>query len=587
MSALPVLESNGARRIAKRRWAIPIHVCRVCLFVAVLILIRQKHIAFRTARSDSERLNQIELSELELSLPESARMLPWDPNKQSRCIVDENNQPISTAIQTSPASDSVIGYLGPTNLVVVLNPEQKIVDVKILESEDTKEHVGAIENKRSFLDQYEGLSWSRPEHWPEIDAVSGATLTSYAIMQSMSKRAGLEPSGLKFPNGITESEIRSCLGNQLGADWVAESKLKSDQLLQISTDSGANKRPIGYLVRTSPSADSLLGYQGPTDSLMILDRQMQFVDIQIRSSFDNEPYVRYVKEDHYMSEILAGKTLQEIASVSDNVYEGVSGATMTSLNVWDSVRLTAAEVADSLEQVHRGKRHLAWGGFAIGWRDIATAAVCLVAITMGLSKLRTHKRMRFYFLIVVVVYLGFISGDMLSQALLVGWTQHGLPISVAPGLVLLCLSALLVPMFSKHNIYCNHTCPMGAIQQLSKNRIGRKVRLPRRGTKLLKLIPGILLIPVILTAYKHVELNLASLEAFDAFSFRIAGSITIAVALLGLLASLFIPMAYCRFGCPTGAVLNYVRLNSRSGKIRFGDWVAIAAIVLGLVELLG
>jgi len=26
----------------------------------------------------------------------------------------------------------------------------------------------------------------------------------------------------------------------------------------------------------------------------------------------------------------------------------------------------------------------------------------------------------------------------------------------------------------------------------------------------------------------------------------------------GLVASLFIPMAYCRFGCPTGAVLDYI-----------------------------
>jgi hypothetical protein len=30
------------------------------------------------------------------------------------------------------------------------------------------------------------------------------------------------------------------------------------------------------------------------------------------------------------------------------------------------------------------------------------------------------------------------------------------------------------------------------------------------------------------------------------------------VAVAGLVASLFIPMAYCRFGCPTGAVLDYI-----------------------------
>ncbi|NIP94636.1 MAG: hypothetical protein GWO24_14810, partial [Akkermansiaceae bacterium] len=54
-------------------------------------------------------------------------------------------------------------------------------------------------------------------------------------------------------------------------------------------------------------------------------------------------------------------------------------------------------------------------------------------------------------------------------------------------------------------------------------------------------------------------LNLAAMEAFDAYLFRVAGWMSIAIAIAGLLASAFIPLAYCKYGCPTGLLLKFVR----------------------------
>jgi len=42
----------------------------------------------------------------------------------------------------------------------------------------------------------------------------------------------------------------------------------------------------------------------------------------------------------------------------------------------------------------------------------------------------------------------------------------------------------------------------------------------------------------------------------------IAGIAALSVAIVGLVASLFIPMAYCRYGCPTGKLLDYLRATS-------------------------
>ena len=52
------------------------------------------------------------------------------------------------------------------------------------------------------------------------------------------------------------------------------------------------------------------------------------------------------------------------------------------------------------------------------------------------------------------------------------------------------------------------------------------------------------------------------------------------VAGVGLVASCFIPQAYCRFGCPTGALLNFVR--GRGPIDRFSGRDALAA---GLVAV--
>jgi hypothetical protein len=49
------------------------------------------------------------------------------------------------------------------------------------------------------------------------------------------------------------------------------------------------------------------------------------------------------------------------------------------------------------------------------------------------------------------------------------------------------------------------------------------------------------------------------------------------VAVVGLVASLFVPMAYCRYGCPTGALLKFVRYAGHGDAFGKRD---VAALVL-------
>ena len=149
--------------------------------------------------------------------------------------------------------------------------------------------------------------------------------------------------------------------------------------------------------------------------------------------------------------------------------------------------------------------------------------------------------------------------------------------------MLLTGAAVLVPLVSRQNVYCHQLCPHGAVQQLLKNRLPWRVSLPRWLVWILSAIPAVLLVLVVLVPMASLSLSLVNLEPFDAYVFRIAGTAALAIFFGGLIASLFVPMAYCRFGCPTGALLGFLRFHGHSGRLSLRDAVAIGLLALALL----
>jgi polyferredoxin len=105
------------------------------------------------------------------------------------------------------------------------------------------------------------------------------------------------------------------------------------------------------------------------------------------------------------------------------------------------------------------------------------------------------------------------------------------------------------------------------------------LRLPKLLQRVLKLIPAALMVLVVAIGMLRLPISAVDLEAFDAWVWGIAGVATISIAVIGLVASLFVPMAYCRFGCPTGALLDYLRPGS-------AGWKDVLSVVLVVVSAL-
>ena len=145
------------------------------------------------------------------------------------------------------------------------------------------------------------------------------------------------------------------------------------------------------------------------------------------------------------------------------------------------------------------------------------------------------------------------------------------------------VAAICIPMTTRQNIYCSHLCPHGAAQQLLRNRLPWRARVPNWLARYLKRIPVLLLTGGGILGMTNSSFSLVNIEPFDAWVFGVAGSITILIAIVGLGASLFVPMAYCRFGCPTGAMLNFLKRSGHSDRWAARDWLAVGLVATACV----
>lgn len=347
---------------------------------------------------------------------------------------------------------------------------------------------------------------------------------------------------------------------------------------------------LGYVVRTQPQCRDILGYAGVTDALVVLDRDWKIVGVKIHSSEDTQDYVKNIAIDRRFLKKWNGLTWGAAADLdlAKAGIEGVSGATMTSMAIARSVK--ARLQMNRNEIVGRPE-------LQVGWRDVGMLVILVLAALMSFGPPEWRHRGKRPYQVLLVVYVGFVAGDLIAMKSLAGWARSGVPWSTAPGLVLLTAAALVVPWATRKPIYCHQICPHGAAQELiwhlagarsvrPRSENGRAARaplvLPSGAVRGLEILPFGLLLLGLTVAMLAVPLDLAGLEPFAAYVVRSAGWATLTIAAVGLMASFFVPQAYCRFGCPTGALLNFVRARGETDRFSRRDGAALLLVAVAV-----
>ncbi|MDA8746174.1 FMN-binding protein [Rubripirellula amarantea] len=547
---------------AKRGRMTVVHTIRCCLVVALLALLPSPH----RDMDASERATIPNIADIQRLLPNAATIV--EPADRLGCwsVEDANGNHLGLVARTLPAAQDQRGYRGPTEALLVMDNDHVITNLCILQSHDTGDHVDAIEKDEKFFRQFVGWELGQQSTDPNsIDGVSGATLTSLAmaagIMQRVSPSPSLAPASLVFPEPLTVNEIQTLFG-------------------------APSTATLENVVRTGPFSDSVIGYQGPTELVLQLDDSQTIVDLRIRKSFDNEPYVGYLRDDKYYWKKYIGKPLAEFRNgdeLLDSV-EGVSGATMTS----DAVLLTTIDFASAYSKHQTETKQTqspissAWAGIRWSTRELASLLTLLILFCLSRSQAMKRKRFRQGWLLAVIVVIGFWSGNLVSIAWLAGAASAGVSWKLAIGLTAIASVAFIVPTFSKGNPYCNHLCPHGAIQQLVRpgTKSKRRLAIPSTLRTILSGVPAITLAASYLALLFAPQFDVSQLEPFDAYAWKVAGSVAIALAIITIAFSMFVPMGYCRMGCPTGRLIDHLRLSAASGRwTRFDSGVVVMLVI--------
>lgn len=569
--------------------ALVVHLARLGIVAAIVCLVHAIHV--RRAAADRERPLEGEslLEIVRRHLPEAMAFGgPSAAVDGGRELVDADGRVVGTALRTSPAGDAAIGFSGPTDLVVVCDAAALVAGVEILASHDTRDHVRAVEGDRGFFESFRGRSLAElAERGPrrEADAVAGATLTSLAIREAIALRLGGGPPASRFARNPELADLRLV--------YPEAATLEADpgdaSVIRVADAAGM---PLGFAIRTSPAADSIIGYQGPTDAIVGFDPAGRVRGFALLESFDNEPYVGYVRDDRRFRGLWRGMTIEALAGLDAEAHgvEGVSGATMTSQAV---ARGILAAVGRQAGPNGPGRAvGLAGTLGSIEGPQWGAIAVILTGVVTAFTRLRGGRFGRIVLPLVVIGYLGFGAGALVSQAQLWGWAKAGVPTGAAVLIVLAGL-AVVLPATTRRNVYCSHLCAHGAAQQLLP-----RIRLPSRAgsgagvvsspmgpllRRCLTPLPWLLLGVAILATLLDWPVELVDLEPFDAWLPVVAGSWVIGLAVASLLASAVWPMAYCRHGCPTGALLDHLRLHRRSDRITWRDGILAGCLVVALV----
>jgi len=599
---LPVIELSRDRATQNRLVGL-VHFVRMATLILLLVGLHRLA-GVRSQQSGQSAPVTIDLQTAMTVHPEAVSIEPLDGDSAAYRLLDADGDQLAIVTQTSPESDSIVGYAGPSNVLVAMDGDLVVQSVRLLRCPDTAEHLRMVENSPKFWQQFAGWKWGETAT-VEVDGVTGSTLTSLAIGEAIAWRLSHTPgTPAKAPPLVRRSlRFSDPVDVESLTRWFeAVVKVREDDqlpfLLECLDSSGS---VLGKIVRTGPLDDSVIGFQGPTEVILqvqdslddspdakAFDEPMPIViDAMLGQSFDNQPYVNYVKQERSFWKRLRNRPINSLAALDfeAEMIDGVSGATMTSMAVAQTIRNASKKWLEIQEQMtlDESSKPVSPDGptrqrkLNTSWTEWLTGGIALAALLWSRSRFRGRRWTRLAWQATMLVSIGWLSGNLLSLALLAGWTRGGIAWHFAPGLTILAVISLFAPAVLKGNVYCDHICPHGIIQQWIKPRKSHKINPQLEAS--LRASAVIFVVVALIAAIRPDWVNLAWFEPFDTYASGVLLSISATVWLASIVLARFKPMGYCRLACPTGRLLDYTRRDASRYQLTILDGALIAGVI--------
>lgn len=154
-------------------------------FAGLIIALSTLTFAQCTSYTPTEKDLPIEtLTSLQTAFPKAAYVELTA--EATYAVKDAKGKVIGTVLLSSPYSDGINGFNGPTPLQIALDNSGKIIEVRVLDNDETPNFLKRVTDA-GYLDSWNGLTVEEALH-KEVDAVSGATYSSRGIQNSLKAR---------------------------------------------------------------------------------------------------------------------------------------------------------------------------------------------------------------------------------------------------------------------------------------------------------------------------------------------------------------------------------------------------------------
>jgi len=100
--------------------------------------------------------DRIELPDAQTFFPEAAALATGDPRLGGQTVIGRSGEALGLLLTTSPHTDNLIGYAGPSNLLIALDSQRRVIGVRLLTSGDTRAHVDEVRQNAPFWRQFSG-----------------------------------------------------------------------------------------------------------------------------------------------------------------------------------------------------------------------------------------------------------------------------------------------------------------------------------------------------------------------------------------------------------------------------------------------
>ncbi|MDD3146933.1 MAG: nitroreductase family protein [Candidatus Riflebacteria bacterium] len=309
-------------------------------------------------------------------------------------------------------------------------------------------------------------------------------------------------------------------------------------------------RQIGTLLHTQPLARHITGYGSWLPILIGLNHEDRVTGLLLQKNDETPGFVNRLEKAGFF----ASWNGQNASTAVTLPVDAVSRATMTSRATIDSIRLRLAKFLE-IEQARRKIDYYAVVVEILAWAFLLVAfSGCFFS-----SRLARYRKL---ILVAAVLLPGFVLGRFFSIELVYAWAIHGVPLRNQLYLAVVVFLTVMIPFLSGRSWYCNWYCPYGAAQELLGNSCRKKFDLTGRTARLLRYCRPMLFAVVALCLITGTHVSLNSIEPFSAFLLSSASTTVLFLALGFLFLSPFIRRPWCNYFCPSGQLVEMLRVGS-------------------------